>query len=81
MKITSDGFFAIYVYSSETRQRHHLPHCHVRSPNGETVVALPLLRVIAGKKLSKRAKSLLVDNLDRICDVWTKLNPESEMRK
>jgi uncharacterized protein DUF4160 len=81
MKVASDGLFTICVYASEATQRHHLPHCHVRSPNGDVVVALPLLRVLAGKKLSNRARSLLLDNLERICDAWTKLNPESEIKK
>ena len=79
MRVVQDGFFTICVYSEAT-QPHHYPHCHVLSPEGNTVVALPLLRVLAGKKLSKRAKSLVIDNLDRICDAWTKLNPESEIK-
>ncbi len=80
MRIISDGFIAIYVYSSEAMQPHHLPHCHVRTPEGNTVVGLPLLRVIVGKGLSRRAKSLLINNLEEICDAWNKLNPEREIK-
>lgn len=81
MRVMSDGFFDICVYASEATQRHHLPHCHVRSPNGDVVVALPLLRVLVGKRLPKRARALLLNNLEAICDAWTKLNPESEIKK
>ena len=76
MKVVSDGILAIYVYSSEAMQRHHSPHCHIRSTGGEIVVALPTLVIIVGGKLSKRAKSLLTENLDKICDAWNQLNPE-----
>ncbi len=80
MRVVSDGLFIICVYSSEATQPHHLPHCHVRSPDGDVVVALPVLKVIVGKKLSKRAKSLLISNLEKICETWNKLNPEIEAK-
>ena len=77
MRVVSDDLFAIYVYS-EAMHKHHLPHCHVRSPDGEIVVILPTLSVLVGGKLSKRAKSLLLENIDQICEAWNKLNPEIE---
>lgn len=79
MRVVSDGFFTICVYSDEATQPHHLPHCHVRSPDGDVVVALPILKLIVGKNLSKRANTLLKNNFDKICDAWNKLNPESEI--
>jgi hypothetical protein len=79
MKVVSDGFFAIYVYY-ETMQPHHQPHCHIRTPDSDTVVFLPLLKPLTGKGLSRRAKSLLRNNLDELCDAWNKLNPEREIK-
>lgn len=79
MKVETDGLFTICVYSNEVTQKHHLPHCHVRSPDGDVVVAIPSLKVIVGRGLSKRAKTLLVGNFEKICDAWNKLNPESEI--
>jgi len=77
MRVLHDDFFVIYVYS-EALNKHHMPHCHVRSPDGDIVVALPTLTVLVGGKLSKRAKNLLLENIDKICEAWNKLNPEIE---
>lgn len=76
MRVVSDGYFDIYVYSGEVMQRHHLPHCHIRSPDRDIVVDLPTLNILVGEFLNKRARTLLLDNLDRICDAWNDLNPE-----
>lgn len=74
MRVIADGYFTIYVYASEVIQRHHLPHCHIRSPAGETVVALPNLTLLAGENLNRRAKTLLYENLEEIYEAWNKLN-------
>ena len=76
MKVVSDGIFDVYVYPSEAMQRHHLPHCHVRSKDGDIVVSLPTIGVIVGSKLPKRAKDLVIENIDEIFLAWNKLNPE-----
>ena len=76
MKVAFTDFIAIYVYSSEVFQPHHLPHCHVRWSNGETVVAIPTLRTIVGKRLPKGTKKLLLNHFNDICKAWNKLNPE-----
>jgi hypothetical protein len=76
MKVVSDGKFDVCVYSNEKTQRHHLPHCHVYSPDGDVVVALPSLKVIVGKRLSKRALALLEENLEAIWEAWIDLNGE-----
>jgi len=76
MRVVGDGYFDIYVYSSEVVQRHHIPHCHVRSPNGDVIVTLPTLNILAGISLNKRARNLLLDNYDSLCQVWNELNPE-----
>jgi hypothetical protein len=76
MKVISDGFFDIYVYANEVMQPHHIPHCHVLSANGDTVVSLPDLGIIVGKPLSRRARKLALDYIDEICESWNKLNPE-----
>lgn len=76
MKVVSDGLFDVCVYSNERTQRHHLPHCHVYSPDGDVVVALPSLNIIVGKGLSKRARALLEENLEKIWEAWTNLNGE-----
>ena len=65
----------MYVYA-EVGQPHHLPHCHVRWPDGSIQVALPTLRVLAGGEIPPAARQLLLDHLDQICAVWDRLNPE-----
>ena len=60
----------------EVGQQHHLPHCHVRWADGETVVALPLLQVIVGDPLPKAARQLLLGELEEIYAAWNKINRE-----
>jgi hypothetical protein len=64
----------VYVYD-EAGQPHHLPHCNVRWPDGDTQVALPSLEVIIGDPLPLLAWQLLQDELERICAKWDELNP------
>lgn len=65
----------MYVYA-EAGQPHHLPHCHVRWPDGSAQVALPTLRILAGGQIPTQARELLLDYLDDICSAWDVLNPE-----
>lgn len=67
--------FSVYVYP-ETGQQHHLPHCHVRWAEGDTVVALPSQEILAGPSLPKAARRLLLDRMEEICSCWDELNPE-----
>jgi hypothetical protein len=81
MKVFSGANFDIYVYSNEAFQPHHLPHCHVRYRyGGEVLIVLPTLSVIHGKKLKKNDSSLIMENLDAICDAWNRLNPEIKIK-
>jgi len=73
MKVLLSGKYAVYVYR-EVGGPHHMPHCHVRWPDGSIVVALPILNEIAGGKLPREAKKLLLDNLEEIWDAWNLLN-------
>jgi hypothetical protein len=75
MKVLDDGRFSISVYR-EIGQPHHLPHCHVQWADGKTVVALPLLQVIVGDPLPPAARQLLLDELEKVCAAWNKINIE-----
>ncbi len=75
MKVAFDGIFSVYVYP-EVGQPHNLPHCHIRWADGSSVVALPTLRLIVGTSLPRKAKRILLLNLDLICDTWNELNEE-----
>lgn len=75
MRVVNRGSFSVYVYR-EVGQPHHLPHCHIRWARGDTVVALPLLTVLAGPLLPRSERQLLLDQLEEICAWWDKLNPE-----
>lgn len=75
VRVVTRGRFSVYVYA-EYGQPHHQPHCDVRWSDGNAQVALPGLRLLAGDDLLARARQLVRDELDRICDAWTQLNPE-----
>ncbi len=75
MRIASNGKYSIYVYV-EVGQPHHLPHCHVRWVEGETLIELPSLKVLAGMPLPREAKQLVFQNLEEICTQWENLNIE-----
>jgi hypothetical protein len=72
--VVTRGRFSVYVYV-EIDQPHHLPHCHVRWPDGSIQVGLPTLRVLAGGELPSVARDLVRDYLDEICAAWDRLNP------
>ncbi len=73
MKVLQVGKYAIYVYQ-EIGGAHHLPHCHVRWPDGSVVVALPSLDVITGGQLPREAGELVADHLEEIWEAWNQLN-------
>jgi len=74
MTILSFGKYSVCVYP-EYGQPHHLPHCHVRWPDGNVKVALPDLMIIVGGELPREARTVLLENLDEICRCWNQLNP------
>lgn len=62
----------IYVYTND----HPPPHCHVRRKNGtETRVAIPSLVILSGDDLSKEEENLVLENLEKLCDEFERLNP------
>ena len=77
MKVIEEGNIAVYVYN-EVGQPHKMPHCHVRNPDSETVVALPSLTVIVGAPLSKSVRELLLATFEELCNCWDELNPEEK---
>ena len=77
-RVCGNGRFSVYVYD-EQGVRHHLAHCQVRWADGDAQVALPSLTVIAGT-LPRAARSLLIANLDLICEEWEKKNPGRKIR-
>lgn len=75
MRVIDFDGFTVYVYR-EIGQPHHLPHCHVRWEEHETVVALPTLRVLAGSRLPQNARRFLVEHMEEIYASWNRLNQE-----
>ena len=79
MKFAERGVYRVYVYR-EVGQPHHLPHCNVRWPNGDTQVELPTLREIIGTPLPKAARQLVADELLALVAAWNSLNPERSIK-
>lgn len=73
MRVFSDAGIVVYVYA-EVGGKHHMPHCHVHWKDARTVVAIPSLEVIVGRKLSKRVHITLKDHLEEIAAAWKELN-------
>jgi hypothetical protein len=73
-KVVCEPQFSLYVYGE--RNRHHLPHCHVRRRDGraETVVSLVSLEVIIGPALTAHERGAIRANQDKLCDEWDKRN-------
>jgi len=74
VKVAQRDRFSIYVYS-ELGQPHHLPHCHISWPDGESVVDLALLSVLQGDPLPGAARELLREHQAQVKRAWTSLNP------
>nr|WP_262921422.1 DUF4160 domain-containing protein [Maribellus maritimus] len=71
MKIIERDNFKIYIYVDD----HYPPHCHVRwSDEVESIIALPTLDLLYGKRITKKLKSLLYEELDALIDAWDKYN-------
>ena len=74
MKVFENWPYNVYVYK-EVGSPHHLSHCDVRWDEISIKVGLPSLNVIVGsKKLPKRARKILEQHLDELCEAWDKLN-------
>lgn len=73
MKVVESGKFKVYVYD-EKGQPHHLAHCHVRWDGKETVVVLPMLKVLTGEPLPKAGRELLRTHQSEIVEAWNLLN-------
>ena len=77
------GNVQIRVYPDDTK-KHRMPHFHAASPEGDMVVSLPELQVIAG--LVKDRKAVLAwaeieANLKRLMDEWDRGNPNVPVRR
>ncbi len=73
----------IRVYPDDTR-KHKQPHFHAASPDGEVVISLPELDVIAGavRNLDEvMAWAFIPSNLTRLMDVWDLGNPNIKVRR
>ena len=75
VRVAHRGRFSIYVYA-EQGGRHHLPHCHVRWPDGEAQVELPNLAWLEGDTLPATARRLVEDHVANLVAAWNRLNPE-----
>ena len=75
VRVLQRGRFSVSIYD-EFGERHHLPHCHVRWPDGDAQVELPTLIVLDGDDLPRAAVDLLRANLAELRRVWNRLNPE-----
>jgi hypothetical protein len=61
-----------------------MPHFHAASPNGDLVVSLPDLQVIAGSVRDQRAApewAAIEANLQRLMDEWDRGNPTVLVRR
>nr|WP_158258611.1 DUF4160 domain-containing protein [Rhodopila globiformis] len=77
------GNVQIRVYPDDTK-KHRMPHFHAASPEGDMVVSLPDLQVIAGS-LKDRAAVLewarIEANLERLMVAWDQGNPTVPVRR
>lgn len=67
------GKYSVYVYA-EAGSPHKGAHCHVRTSDGETVLALPTLSRIVGRPLPRDILEGLRERLDDIVGAWEGLN-------
>jgi hypothetical protein len=70
MRVCGNGKYRVYIYAD-----HPPPHCHVRTAGTDLRVMLPTLEAMDGQTLKKDLRNLLLDNLDRLCEKWSELNP------
>jgi len=77
------GNVQIRVYPDDTK-KHRMPHFHAASPEGDMVVSLPELQVIAGSVRDVNAVlawAAVEENLKRIMDAWDRGNPTVPVRR
>jgi len=74
VKVVERGRFRVYVYAEGGRP-HHAPHCHCYWGDGDAMVDLDTLAVVAGDPLPKGAAALLREYVAEIKAIWTALNP------
>jgi hypothetical protein len=77
------GNIQLRVYPDDTK-KHRMPHFHAASPDGDMVVSLPDLRVIAGSVRESRAVldwASIEANLTRLIDEWDRGNPTVPARR
>ena len=75
-KVLDDGTYRVYVYANDSSP-HHLSHCRVYWEGDErsSVVSLPDLGLIAGDRLLRAGRKLLVANVALLLAQWHALNP------
>ena len=74
--LTLDGF-TVHVYAEHGSQ-HNLPHCHVRTSEADTVVAIPTLDVLVGPSLPRWVRDSLAESVNELVRVWEILNSPRE---
>jgi hypothetical protein len=82
-RLHSIGSVHIRIYADDTR-KHRMPHFHAASPDGDMVVALPDLHVLAGTirdwhPVLEWARE--APNLKRLMDEWDRCNPTMTIRR
>lgn len=73
-RVAGDGTFEAYVYAND----HNPPHCHLYwdGGDGEAVIDLRTLQVLAGDQPKKRGMDFVIDQLAAIRDSWNDVNPD-----
>ena len=73
MKLIKGDNYNVYIYPED----HAPPHCHIRyKDNGpESVVGIPLLNLLVGRKITGAITQTLRENLTMLAETWDKLNP------
>ncbi len=82
-RITTLGNIEIRVYPDDMK-KHRMPHFHAASLEGDMVVSLPGLDVIAGSVRDVRAVLVWAatgSNLKTLMDQWDLGNPSIKVRR
>ena len=74
--LRQNGFVVSIFF--ELGVKHHLPHCHIRWGDDETVVALPTMRELVGTSLPKAGRKLLAQNVRFLVAKWEELERQQE---
>lgn len=75
-QVTADGLLSLHVYS-EANRNNRPARAYLRRGEGEpsTVLALPLLGLIAGPPPTLAENDFLLASLQVTIDAWDELNP------